>query len=504
MGETIGPRPPLPAARKAESSINQMAGVWLERPYGRLSRDNVGVTRAVVIGGGPGGYEAAHVAAQEGASITLIEQEGIGGAAVLTDCVPSKTLVATGRSAILVADSGDMGVRIWGERIDPASAGVDTQYVNRRIEFLATAQSSDIEQRLLRDGVAVLHGTGRISRPGQVDVVAGDAVGEAVEYDVLLIATGARPRELPDARTDGERILDWQQIWNLTEAPEKLVVVGSGVTGAEFAGAFTSLGTEVTLVSSRPRVLPNQDADAADVVKDVFTRRGMTVLDRSRAVAVRRDGDGVLVSLQDGRVIEASHCLMAVGSLPNSEDLGLERVGVRITHSGHVEVDRVSRTNVLGIYAAGDVTGVLPLASVAAMQGRIAMWHAFGDAVAPLDLSRVSQCVFTDPEIASVGVSPADVESGKIAGRVHIQPLSTNPRAKMQGANDGFIKLVARPDGVIAGGVIAAPRASDLIHPISIAVHQHLTVDDLAQAFTVYPSLSGSIAEAARRLHTID
>ncbi|MEI6622998.1 MAG: FAD-dependent oxidoreductase, partial [Actinomycetes bacterium] len=239
-------------------------------------------------------------------------------------------------------------------------------------------------------------------------------------------------------------------------------------------------------------------------VEEVFTRAGMKVLPLSRAVSARREGDTVLVGLQDGRMLEASHCLLAVGAIPNSSGIGLERRGIRTAASGHIEVDRVSRTNVMGVYAAGDVTGVLALASVAAMQGRIAMWHALGAAVTPLDLSVVSSAVFTDPEIAAVGVPPEDVVSGKVRGTVRKQVLSTNPRAKMQGARDGFIKLVARPDGVVAGGVVVAPRASDLIHAITVAVSQHLTVDDLAHIFTVYPSMSGSIAEAARRLHVVE
>lgn len=462
------------------------------------------VMRTVIVGGGPAGYEAAHVAAQQGADVTLIEATGIGGAAVLTDCVPSKTLIATARSASLAADSASLGVRVEGEPIAPQSTGVDLRFVFDRVAALATAQSNDIRARLIRDGVNVLHGRGDVSEPGTVCVVDGPDRGTPAPYSQLLIATGARPRELAGAATDGERILNWQQVWNLTELPDHLIVVGSGVTGAEFAGAFTALGADVTLISSRDRVLPTQDSDAADVVEAVFVRRGMQVRSRSRAVAVTRTEGGVVVALADGQQVRGSHCLLAVGALPNTADLGLQQLGIRTSESGHIEVDRVSRTNVMGVYAAGDVTGVLALASVAAMQGRIAMWHAFGDAVAPLQLAQVSSAVFTDPEIAAVGVPPEQVVAGEVQGTVRVQQLATNPRAKMQGVQDGFIKLVARPDGVVAGGVVVAPRASDLVHAISIAVAKHLTVDDLAQIFTVYPSISGSVAEAARRLHVVD
>jgi pyruvate/2-oxoglutarate dehydrogenase complex dihydrolipoamide dehydrogenase (E3) component len=281
-------------------------------------------------------------------------------------------------------------------------------------------------------------------------------------------------------------------------------VVGSGVTGAEFASAYLALGAEVTLVSSRDRVLPGEDADAAGVLEEVLTRRGMNVLSRSRMASVAREGDRVVVTLTDGRTVEGSHCILALGSVPNTSDLGLERAGIDTDSSGFITVDRVSRTTARGVYAAGDCTGVLMLASVAAMQGRIAMWHVLGDAVAPLDLKTVSSNVFTAPEIATVGWSQRAVDAGEIAVQTVLLPLAGNARAKMQGVRDGFVKLFCRPGtGIVVGGVVVGPRASELIHPVSIAVAESLTADQLAQAFTVYPSMSGSIAEAARRLHRV-
>jgi dihydrolipoamide dehydrogenase len=256
----------------------------------------------------------------------------------------------------------------------------------------------------------------------------------------------------------------------------------------------------VALVSSRDRVLPGEDADAAEVLEHVFRRGGMEVLSRSRAQSVKRTDAGVVVTLSDGRTVEGSHCLMAVGAVPNTSGLGLAEAGVTLSASGHIEVDRVSRTSVRGIYAAGDCTGVFPLASVAAMQGRKAMWHSLGDAVSPLELRLVSSNVFTSPEIATVGVTQAQVDAGLEAVVVKL-PLATNPRAKMQGIHDGFIKLFASPSGRVLGGTVVAPRASELIHPVTLAVSTRLTVDDVASAFTVYPSISGSLAEAARQLH---
>jgi NAD(P)H dehydrogenase (quinone) len=463
------------------------------------------VTQVVIVGGGPGGYEAALVAAQLGASVTVVDRDGIGGSAVLTDCVPSKTLIATADLMTDVEESGELGVRFDGGDPDgdPRRAvSVDLKTVNTRVLNLARSQSEDIAGRLEREGVTLVRGTGRLDGPQTVVARLADGSEQRYDADVVLLATGAHPRVLDTARPDGERILTWEQVYDLDDLPERLIVVGSGVTGAEFASAYHGLGSDVVLVSSRDRVLPSEDADAAEVLEDVFTRRGMTVLSRSRAAAVERDGEGVLVRLTDGREVRGSHCLLAVGSIPNTADLGLDTAGVATDDGGFISLDRVSRTTARGVYAAGDCTGVLMLASVAAMQGRIAMWHALGDAVQPLDLKEVSANVFTAPEIATVGWSQQAVDAGEIEALRLLLPLRGNPRAKMQGVHDGFVKLFCRPGtGIVIGGVVVAPRASELIHPVAIAVAQRMTVDQLAHAFTVYPSLTGSIGEAARRLH---
>ncbi|MYS19945.1 dihydrolipoamide dehydrogenase [Streptomyces sp. DvalAA-14] len=471
------------------------------------------VTRIVIIGGGPGGYEAALVAAQLGAEVTVVDRDGLGGASVLTDCVPSKTLIATAE-VMTTFDSSyeELGI-IVADDTPPLErsarvVGVDLGKVNRRVKRLALAQSHDIAASVTRAGATVLRGHGRLTGPQTAEgtrtvrVEGPDGVVQELTADAVLVATGARPRELEDALPDGERILTWTQVYDLDELPEELIVVGSGVTGAEFAGAYQALGSTVTLVSSRDRVLPGEDPDAAAVLEDVFRRRGMNVMARSRAQSVKRVGDRVEVALADGRVITGTHCLMAVGAIPNSSGMGLEESGVKLTGSGHIWTDKVSRTSAPGVYAAGDVTGVFALASVAAMQGRIAMYHFLGDAVGPLNLKTVSSNVFTDPEIATVGYTQADVDSKRIEANVVKLPLLRNPRAKMQGIRDGFVKLFCRPGtGIVVGGVVVAPKASELIHPISIAVDNSLTVEQIANAFTVYPSLSGSIAEVARQLY---
>ncbi|WP_434061998.1 NAD(P)H-quinone dehydrogenase [Actinotalea lenta] len=450
--------------------------------------------RVVILGGGPGGYEAALAARLRGADVTLVERQGLGGAAVLTDVVPSKTLIATAEWMTIAERASDLGIRASDDASSRPRYHVDLARVNERVVGLARAQSADIRDRLDREGVRVVEGTGRLDGPYRVV-----ADGHAFDADSLLVSVGATPRVLPTAEPDGERIFLWTQLYRLTELPERLIVVGSGVTGAEFAGAYNALGSDVVLVSSRDRVLPGEDADAARVLEGVFRDRGMTVLSRSRAASARVAGDGVEVTLSDGRVVEGSHVLIAVGSVPSTRGIGLEEAGVRLTGSGHVEVDRVSRTSVRGVYAAGDCTGVLPLASVAAMQGRIAMSHALGDAVQPFDRGSVAANIFTAPEIATVGLSEqALTEQGARYVVSHL-PLDRNPRAKMLGIRDGFVKLFAREaTGIVVGGVVVAPRAGELIFPVSIAVAQRLTADEVSQALSVYPSLTGTLSETAR------
>ncbi|MCW2576019.1 MAG: lpdA [Modestobacter sp.] len=465
------------------------------------------MTRIVIIGGGPAGYEAALVAAQLGAEVTVIERNGIGGASVLTDCVPSKTFIASAGAMTSVRDSAVLGLR----GADLATVGLDLAAVNQRIKGLAVAQSSDIHARLESEGVRLIAGQARLSdeirglAAHRVEVVGADGeVREELEGDVVLIATGADPRVLAGAEPDGDRILSWRDVYDLAEMPEHLVVVGSGVTGAEFASGYLEAGVPVTLVSSRDQVLPGEDADAAAVVEEVFQSRGGRIAERGRAEKVLRTEKGVRVELTDGRVVEGSHALMTVGTVPNTEGLNLDAVGIQVTKAGHIVVDRVSRTTVPGIYAAGDVTGVFQLASVAAMQGRIAMWHALGEAVAPIRLKTVAANVFTHPEIATVGVQERSLAEDADVEVVRL-PLATNARAKMGDLHDGFVKLFTRRStDVVIGGVVVAPGASELILPIALAVTKGLTAGDLAQTFAIYPSLSGSITEAGRRLMGIE
>jgi dihydrolipoamide dehydrogenase len=466
-------------------------------------------TRIVIIGGGPAGYEAALVAAARGpevVDVTVVDCDGIGGACVLWDCVPSKTFIASTGVRTELRRAPDLGYVLEFE-----DAKIELPKINNRVKTLAAAQSADIAARLQSEGVTLIAGRGELvdDVPGMaahtVMVTADDGTVSKLRADVVLIATGASPRVLPNAEPDGERILNWRQLYDLETLPEHLVVVGSGVTGAEFVNAYTELGVKVTVVASRDQILPHEDSDAAAVLEEVFVGRGVTLVKNARAQSVTRTGDGVLVTMTDGRTVEGSHALMTVGSVPNTSGLGLERVGIELAPGDYLKVDRVSRTTVPGIYAAGDCTGLMLLASVAAMQGRIAMYHALGEGLSPIRLRTVAAAVFTRPEIAAVGVPQSKIDDGSVPARTITLPLNTNARAKMSSLRLGFVKIFCRPaTGVVIGGVVVAPIASELILPIALAVQNGNDVEDLAQTFSVYPSLSGSITEAARRLMAHD
>ncbi len=472
------------------------------------------VTRIVILGGGPAGYEAALVAATshpDTTDVTVIDSDGIGGAAVLDDCVPSKTFIASTWLRTELRRAPRLGFEI-----DIDDAKISLPQIHSRVKALAAEQSADITAQLLAVGVKVVAARGELcdSTPGlachRIKATHSDPgpdgpVTSEHEADVVLIATGARPRILPSAEPDDERILTWRQLYDLEALPDHLIVVGSGVTGAEFVNAYTELGVQVTVVASQDHVLPYEDSDAALVLEESFSERGVELYKNARAASVTRTETGVLVTMTDGRTVEGSHALMTIGSIPNTSDLGLERVGIELGRGGYLTVDRVSRTSVAGIYAAGDCTGLLPLASVAAMQGRIAMYHALGEGVTPIRLRTVAATVFTRPEIAAVGVSQTMIDDGSVLARTIMLPLRTNARAKMSGLRQGFVKVFCRRStGVVIGGVVVAPIASELILPIAVAVQNRITVNALAETLAVYPSLSGSITEAARRLMAHD
>lgn len=457
--------------------------------------------RIVIIGGGPAGYEAALVAGELGAEVTIVADEGLGGNCVLWDCVPSKAMIVAAEAMGWVKHADQLGVRLPGaDHVDRSV--VDFPAVTKRVLTLGANQSADIEQRVAAARVRLVRGRGRVSGHHEVTATLPDGSEQVLEADYVLLATGSTARVLPFFEPDGGRVLVGHQVYDLPEVPERLLVVGSGATGAEFANAFSRFGSDVVLVSSRELILPTEDPDAAELLEDVFERRGMTILRHARATGVRLpDGGGVVVELKDGREVDGSHVLFTVGQVPVTDELGLERAGVEPNEWGGIDVDGVGRTSCRWIYAAGDITGGVMLASVAAMQGRTAMWHALGQAVQPIKWDAVAGTIFTDPEVATVGVSPEAAEQAGSPVVTARLDFKSNPRAKMVHGTDGFVKVhAARGSGVVLGGVVVSIRASDLIQPLAVAVQNRLTVHQVAKTLTVYPSMAGSVAECARML----
>jgi len=449
--------------------------------------------RFVIVGGGPAGTQAATDAARLGVEVTLIERDIVGGAANLRDCVPSKAMIATGGAMADLARLRRMGLGELDATLDLRTLADRIGTITRHLEQTTTAI-------LASQGVALVRGTGRLVDTHRVEIDGADGP-QTVHGDAILLSTGSRPRVPEWARPDGQRVLVTRDAFPPPVLPEHLVVVGSGVTGVELVHMFTSLGAEVTLVVSRQQVLPGKDPEVAAVLEDEFLSRGVHLLKGARAVGVDVAGDEVRVHCHDGRTVTGSHVLLAVGSVPNSDGLGLEAAGVEVAPSGHVPVNHHCQTNVPHIYAAGDLSGKLPLSSVATMQGRkIAEHVVMGHTAAHRHLTydKAPSAVFTDPEIADVGLAEADAFATGRKIRVTKVPFSANARALITDDTRGFVKLISDPaTGVVLGGSIVGRHASELIAVIGLAVTAGLRVADIVDSMPVHPALAEVLAEAA-------
>ncbi len=447
----------------------------------------------MIIGGGPAGHTAATHAARLGAEVTIVEKDIIGGAAHLWDCIPSKAMIATGGALAAVGRSPEMG-------LTAAAAAVDPPVLRARIEAIAAKLERGTHQLLDSQGVRILRGTGRLV--GLHEVVADTADGAVeLEADAVLLSTGSRPR-LPDwAEVDGRRVLSTRDAYPPEEWPSHLVVIGSGVTGVEFVHMFSSLGSEVTLIVSRQQVLPQKDPEVAAALEDELIRREVRLLKGARAIGIDRVDGGVMVRCDDGRSAGGSHALLAIGSIPNSDGLGLDVAGVAVDAAGYVPVDQACRTNVPHVYAAGDLSGKLPLSSVASMQGRRIAEHLMGVQSRDrreLDYDKAASAIFTVPEIADVGLAEADAFAEGRNVRVTKVPFAFSPKALIESHTRGFVKIVSDPaTGVVLGGSVVGRHAAELVAVIAVAVTNGLRVSDIVDSLLVHPSLSEALAEAA-------
>jgi NAD(P)H dehydrogenase (quinone) len=454
-------------------------------------------TRFVIIGGGPAGNTAATYAARLGAQVTLVERDVIGGAAHLWDCIPSKTMIATGGAIAFTR-------RLEGMGLEQQKPEVDVEALTERIESIKSRLQHGTTRLLSSQGVEMVHGSARFLGPNEVEITSAEGV-RTVQADAVLVATGSRPRIPEWCHPDGERILVTRDCYPPKVFPESVTVVGSGVTGVEFVHMFSSFGAKVTLVVSRQQVLPGKDPEVAAVLEDDFLKRGVSLLKGARAIAIERvvndeGNDEVVVRCDDGRVVRSSHAVLAIGSVPNTDGLGLEFAGVE-THSGYVTINRHCQSNVPHIYAAGDMSGKLPLSSVASMQGRKVAEHVMGlqkVAHRHLDYDKAASAIFTEPEIADVGLAEADAFAMGRKIRVTKVPFSSTPKALINNDWRGFVKIISDPaTGVVLGGSIVGRHAAELISVVALAVTANLKVTDIVESLLVHPALSESLAEAA-------
>ncbi len=451
--------------------------------------------RFVIIGGGPAGIQAATHGARLGAQVTLIERDIVGGAANLWDCIPSKAMIATGDVLTLALRAQKMGLA-------PLNPGLDLEAISTRVHSITQRLADSTISLLDSQGVRVIEGSARLR--SSHEIVAETPGGEEIEIeaDAILISTGSRPRVPEWATVDGDRILTTRQAYPPPVIPEHLVVIGSGVTGVEFVHMFRSFGSRVSLIVSRQQVLPSKDPEVAAVLEADFLASGVKLLKGARAVGLSRTEDGgVLVSCDDERKVQGSHVLFAIGSIPNSEGLGLEGAGVFVDGAGHIPVDHHCVSNLRHVYAAGDISGKLPLASVASMQGRKVAEHVMGldsRSHRHLDYEKAASAIFTEPEIADVGLAEAEAFAVGRKIRVTKVPFAANARALIDGDPRGFVKIVSDPaTGVVLGGSIVGKSAAELISVIALAVTAHLKVDDIVESLLVHPALAEALAEAA-------
>ncbi len=448
--------------------------------------------RFVIIGGGPAGNTAATVAARLGADVTLVERDILGGAAHLWDCIPSKAMIATGGFLSELDRARVMGLAAEGR--------LDLDAVRERVASIEARLHQSICDLLGSQGVRIIAGTGHLKGPRQVIAETETGV-EEIEADAILLATGSRPRVPEWAHIDGKRVMTTRDAYPPAEIPGHLVVVGSGVTGVEFTHMFRSLGSEVSLIVSRQQVLPGKDPEVAAALEAEFLRRGVRLHKGARAQSIDVDGDGLVVRCDDGRSVPGTHAVLAVGSIPNSESLGLDAAGVVHDPGGYVPVNHHLQSNVGHIYAAGDLSGKLPLSSVAAMQGRKIAEHIMGLHTRDhrhLDYDKAASAIFTEPEIADVGVAEAEAFAQGRKLRVTKVPFSANAKALIEGDSRGFVKIISDPaTGVVLGGSIVGRGAAELISVIALAVTTNLKVVDLVDSVLVHPALSESLADAA-------
>lgn len=453
----------------------------------------------VVLGGGPGGYVAAIRASQLGQKTALIESEALGGVCLNWGCIPSKALLKNAEVVNTLQRGKEFGFAFENLTLDFTVAYQRSRQVSERLV-------KGIGSLMRKNKIDVFEGRGVLRSAGEIDVTLNKGGSEVVKAKHIILATGARARGLPGLELDGERIMGYRQAIVQQQAPKRALIVGAGPIGMEFAYVWRSYGAEVTVIEMLPQVLPLEDDEVSAEVAKAFKKMGVNVLTSTRTEGAERAGDGVTVRVKQvdsgaESSLEADLMLVATGVLPNSANIGLESVGVKVNRGGFVEVDEYLRTNVPGIYAIGDLTGKLALAHVASAQGIVAAEHIAGHETTPLSDEKYTdmpRCTYCNPQVASLGLTEKQARAKGLEIKVGKFPFIANGKALGLGEREGFIKIIADARyGEILGAHLVGPEVTELLPELVLAKTWELTPEEIARSVHAHPTLSEVIMEAS-------
>lgn len=448
-------------------------------------------TETLVVGAGPGGYVAAIRAAQLGQKVTIVEKGNLGGVCLNVGCIPSKALISAGHRYEIATHSQDMG--IFAENVK-----VDFSKVQEWKAGVVKKLTSGVESLLKGNKVEIVRGEAYFVDENTVRVMTENSA-QTYKFKNAIIATGSRPIELP-AFKFSKRVLDSTGALNLPEIPKSMVVIGGGYIGTELGTAYANFGTKITILEGADEILSGFEKQMSAVVRRRLKKKGVDVFTNALAKGVEEREDGVTVTFEvngETKTIDAEYVLVTVGRRPNTEEMGLEQIGIKMTERGLIEIDKQCRTSVPNIYAIGDVVAGPPLAHKASYEGKIAA-EAIAGHPSEIDYLAIPAVVFSDPECASVGYFEKQAIEEGIDVITAKFPFGANGRALALNETDGFLKLVlTKDDGVIIGAQIVGPNASDMIAELGLAIEAGMTAEDIAMTIHAHPTLGEITMEAA-------